>query len=58
MDLLKLDDMHDTRKEELANKWGDLSSSLSREEAWGKTRPRKTLPNMWAEKQGPEGFMA
>jgi hypothetical protein len=45
MDLLKLDYMQDTRKQKLANKWGDLSSSLTREEARGKTRPRKTLPN-------------
>jgi len=58
MDLLKLDYMHDTRKQELANKSGDLSSSLTREEARSKTRPWKTNPYTSAEKQGREGLMA
>jgi hypothetical protein len=50
--------MHDMRKQELANKLVDLSTSLTREQARGKTRPWKTLPNMWTEKQRPEGFIA
>jgi len=36
MNLLKLDYMHDMRKQELANKLGDLSTSLTRQEARGK----------------------
>jgi len=58
MNLLKLDCMQDMRKEEVANKSGDVSTSLTREQARAKTRPRKTLPNMGAEKQRPKGFIA
>jgi hypothetical protein len=42
MNLLKLDCMQDMRKEEVANKSGDVSTSLTREQARAKTRPRKT----------------
>jgi hypothetical protein len=58
MNLLKLDGMQDMRKEEVANKSGDISTSLTCEQARAKTWARKTLPNRGAEKQRPEGFIA
>ncbi len=42
--------MHDMRR---ANKFGELSASLTGEQTGGKTWALKTLPNMGAEKQGP-----
>jgi hypothetical protein len=50
MNLLKLDYMHDMRREEIANKFGELWASLTGEQAGGKIWAWKTLPTVGAEK--------